>query len=131
MPARRPRRASGMDWFHIVPRNKPLTMSPAPAITSPSDRHRERRCEPEHDDPEPPHAGREGDGPPVTPDPAYPAACERHEQRAQRRRSVENPSTPAPPKWRGDLGNSAVGIPKNMAFMSTRYEPSRSLRLLA
>ena len=33
MPASRPRIVSGMVWFQIVARNRPLTMSAAPAST--------------------------------------------------------------------------------------------------
>src|ERR1035438_5311660 len=35
MPARRPRSASGIDWFHIVVLHSPLTMSAPPATPSP------------------------------------------------------------------------------------------------
>ena len=41
------------------------------------------------------------------------------------------PSTPAPPNRSAIAGKSAIGMPKNMAIMSTPYVPRSSSRLQA
>ena len=127
MPARRPRSESGIDWFHIVVRQSPLTMSAPPATTSPAIAKGSDLAKPN----------------PMIPSPMSPrtSATMRPWRRTRRAHPLvrvtsnepadgaayRTPSTAAPPRWLATWGNSAVGIPKNMAFMSIEIRTDQVL----
>jgi len=131
MPARRPRRLSGIVWFQIVARKMPDDMSAAPAAARNASASGSDPAKPKPAIAAPPSAALTATARPcrltravqplvsVTSNaPAGPAAN-------------RTPSTSAPPKRSATAGNSATGIVNSIALMSTRYVPMRSCRLRA
>ncbi len=88
MPARRPRRRSGIVSFQMTWRKMPLTMSQKPAMASASSASR-GPTEAQDRDAHPPADGRETDGRAVTPHARRPAARQRRHERADLGRRVE------------------------------------------
>jgi len=116
---------SGIVWFQSVERNSPLIMSAAPrqrdratqATATLQSRRPRSRC---------PSSSGERDRPSVVAHRASPSAGDGGEQRAHRRRGVQQAEDGRATRPDAICGKSAIGIPKNIALMSTRYEPSRS-----
>ena len=92
MPARRPRRWSGMVWFQIV-EAKDARDHVGGARDEQADQRQPQGIghAEEHDAPGSPGAGGERDGQAVTVDASGPARCQRHRHRTSRERGVEQP----------------------------------------
>src|SRR5436305_481662 len=126
--ASRPRSESGIVWFQIVCRKTPLIMSAPPA----SARNASAATSP-GTNPNPTIATPQTVAAAITPSPWR---CTRDVQPEVAENSSAptagaayiRPSTFAPPIPPAIAGNSAIGMPKNIATMSTAYVPMSSGR---